>query len=151
MNDFVARELKKMARKGILQGSSQRSGSETQMSSGNPNIRRFREVFDDLRATAIQDIETDRIGASRFSSRIEILAGIEPLVSSIRDAGQQVPVLLRYAPDGSLHEFEPVYGQRRIAACRILGIPVRSWVQKMDDEAAAVAQFLENSARLDII
>ena len=63
-----------MTRKGILQGSSQRSGSETQMSSGNPNIRRFREVFDDLRATAIQDIETDRIGASRFSSRIEILA-----------------------------------------------------------------------------
>ena len=138
-----------MARKGILPASPQGKETDRSLSSGNPNIRRFQEVFDELRAAAIQNIETDKIGAAEFTGRDDLLNGIEPLVTSVREAGQQVPILLRPAPDGSVHEFEPVYGNRRIAACRILGIPVRAWIAKMSDDAAATAQRLENSERLD--
>jgi hypothetical protein len=94
-----------MARKGILPASPQGKETDRPLSSGNPNIRRFREAFDELHAAAIQNIETDKIGsgAAEFTSRDNLLNGIEPLVTSIREAGQQIPILLRPAPDGSDH------------------------------------------------
>ena len=57
--------------------------------------------------------------------------------------------MLRLAPSGSEHEFEPVYGRRRIAACRRLGVPVKAHVTELDDEALIIAQGLENSERLE--
>ena len=58
-------------------------------------------------------------------------------------------MLLRYAPEGSEHTFEPVYGRRRIAACRRIGIPVKAQIADVDDEGLIVAQGLENAERLD--
>jgi ParB family chromosome partitioning protein len=42
-----------------------------------------------------------------------------------------------------------VYGRRRIAACRALGLKVKAYVKEMDQREALVSQALENSARLE--
>ncbi|WOI58426.1 plasmid partitioning protein RepB [Palleronia sp. LCG004] len=140
-----------MARKGLLSAGMSRAlagEADGAPKSSSPNVRRFRETFDELRNQSIQEVETDRIGQSRFADRFDASADIAGLVSSIREAGQQIPVLLRATPEGE-HEFEPVYGRRRIAACRELGIPVRALVGQLDDEEAIVAQGLENNERLE--
>ncbi|MFW2589435.1 plasmid partitioning protein RepB [Sagittula sp. SSi028] len=74
--------------------------------------------------------------------------GFDALVESIREGGQQVPILLRRAPtDG---RFEVIYGRRRLAACRELGIKVKANVQDLDDDAALLAKGLENAARRNL-
>ncbi|MBT9384383.1 plasmid partitioning protein RepB [Pseudooceanicola sp. CBS1P-1] len=158
-----------MARKGILSRSLDRTLSgaghsekpeavqapspaperNVQPRSGNPTVKRFKETFEDLRKETVQEIDTARIGVGRFKDRFDPGAEIDGLVASIRESGQQIPVLLRAAPAGSGFDFEPVYGRRRIAACRRIGIPVRAHVSDVDDEAMIVAQGLENAERLE--
>ncbi len=142
-----------MARKGLLStGMSKALAGDAPQSahpkSSSPNVRRFRETFDDLRSQSIQEVETDRIGKSRYADRFDASADIAGLATSIREAGQQIPVLLRATPSGD-PEFEPIYGRRRIAACRELGIPVRALIGTLDDEEAIIAQGLENNERLE--
>lgn len=74
--------------------------------------------------------------------------GFDALMDSIRDGGQQVPILLRRAT--SEGRFEVIYGRRRLAACRELGIKVRANVQDLDDQAALLAKGLENAARRNL-
>lgn len=75
--------------------------------------------------------------------------GFEALKNSIRDGGQQVPILVRRskAADG---RFEAIYGRRRLKACRELGIKVRANVQDVDDATALLAKGLENAARRNL-
>ena len=157
-----------MARKGLLSTSLDRTLSNegpraetpapkppappernVQPRSGNPSVRRFKETFDDLRKETVQEIDTDRIGAGPFRDRFDPGSEIDSLVASIRESGQQIPVMLRAAPAGAEHEFDPVYGRRRIAACRRIGIPVRAYIGDFDDESLIVAQGLENAERLE--
>ncbi|MEV8468868.1 plasmid partitioning protein RepB [Fluviibacterium sp. DFM31] len=72
----------------------------------------------------------------------------EALKSSIRDGGQQVPILVRRAKSGD--RFEAIYGRRRLKACRELGIKVRANVQDVDDATALLAKGLENAARRNL-
>ncbi len=78
--------------------------------------------------------------------RIDPSDGLDELVSSIREHGQKVPVLVRRTQDGAL---EIVYGRRRLLACRQLGQKVRATVMEMTDEEALIAQGVENNARQD--
>ncbi|APZ50693.1 plasmid partitioning protein RepB [Salipiger abyssi] len=117
--------------------------------SGNPSVRRFKETFDDLRKETVHEVDTDRIGSGRFRDRFDAGAEIDGLVASIRESGQQIPVMLRRTGDGDSEEYEPVYGRRRIAACRRIGIPVKAYIGDFDDEALIVAQGLENAERLE--
>ena len=71
--------------------------------------------------------------------------GLESLTNSIRDQGQQVPILIRRAKAEG--RYEVIYGRRRLAACRDLGIKVRANVQDLDDATALIAKGLENAAR----
>lgn len=75
--------------------------------------------------------------------------GFEALVNSIRDGGQQVPILVRRSrtTDG---RYEAIYGRRRLKACRELGIRVRANVQDLDDATALLAKGLENAARRNL-
>lgn len=71
------------------------------------------------------------------------------LKDSLSIHGQQVPVLVR--PNAARPgRFEIIYGRRRLAALRGLGLPVRAMVRVMDDTALVVAQGQENSARQDL-
>ncbi|MEQ5870956.1 plasmid partitioning protein RepB [Sagittula sp. NFXS13] len=74
--------------------------------------------------------------------------GFDALVDSIRDGGQQVPILVRRT--GTEGRFEVIYGRRRLAACRELGVKVRANVQDLDDAAALLAKGLENAARRNL-
>lgn len=74
--------------------------------------------------------------------------GFEALKLSIRDGGQQVPILVRRAKTEG--RFEAIYGRRRLKACRDLGIKVRANVQDVDDATALLAKGLENAARRNL-
>lgn len=74
--------------------------------------------------------------------------GYETLKSSIKDGGQQVPILVRRA--GTEGRFEVIYGRRRLRACRELGLKVRANVQDLDDATALLAKGLENAARRNL-
>ena len=74
--------------------------------------------------------------------------GFETLKSSIKDGGQQVPILVRRA--GTEGRFEIIYGRRRLRACRELGLKVRTNVQDLDDATALLAKGLENAARRNL-
>jgi len=83
---------------------------------------------------------------SAVMDRIDPIDGLDELVSSIREHGQKVPVLVRRTQGGG---FEIVYGRRRLLACRQLGQKVRATVMEMTDEEALIAQGVENNARQD--
>jgi ParB family chromosome partitioning protein len=107
----------------------------------------------------IQDIDTNLILAWGPKDRLDIELtavnsaapneSIKDLATSIADAGQQVPVLLRPSKDRDGH-FEIIYGQRRILACRYLGIPVRALIRTLDDTDALMAKGLENAGRAEL-
>jgi ParB family chromosome partitioning protein len=71
---------------------------------------------------------------------------LSELKRSISEDGQQVPALLRPSKE-SAGRYEIIYGNRRLRACRELGIPLKALVENMDDRAALRAKGLENAAR----
>jgi ParB family chromosome partitioning protein len=91
---------------------------------------------------------TDRMEAFTTVNPDDDADGFDVLKDSIRDGGQQVPILVRRAP--SEGRFEVIYGRRRLQACRDLGIKVRANVQDLDDAAALLAKGLENAARRNL-
>ena len=104
----------------------------------------------DLKSRSIEDIDPDLIDAGGLHDRLERNeADHASLVASIRDYGQQVPVLVRPHPaDGG--RYEVVYGRRRVAALRELGLPVKAMIRDLDDRQAVLAQGQENAARRDL-
>lgn len=70
----------------------------------------------------------------------------EQLRETIRENGQQVPILVRPSKQ-SPGQFEVIYGRRRLRACRELGIRVKANIQELDDETALLAKGLENANR----
>ncbi len=74
---------------------------------------------------------------------------LEGLVSSIRESGQQVPVLVRPHPT-TAGRWQAAYGHRRIRASRLLGRPVRAIVRPLSDAELAIAQGKENLERRDL-
>ena len=68
------------------------------------------------------------------------------LLASIREHGQQVPVLVRPHPDQPDH-YQIIYGRRRVLALRDLGRPVLAITQPMDPAEAVLANGAENTLR----
>jgi len=85
--------------------------------------------------------------ADRFSE--QEAAPFEALKASIRDRGQEIPILVREHP-GVTGRYQSAYGHRRVRAARELGILVRAYIRVLSDEDLVVAQGLENSAREDL-
>lgn len=104
----------------------------------------------ELKSRALAEIDPDLIDPGGFADRIEDdPEGDGRLVASIRDYGQQVPVLVRPHPEAP-GRFQIVYGRRRLRALRALGRPVRAMVRELDDRELALAQGQENAARRDL-
>lgn len=103
----------------------------------------------------IQDIDTSLIMPWGPQDRLELTAvnaadeDVQDLADSIKNSGQQVPVLLRPAEhrDG---KFEVIYGRRRIIACQQLDVPVKALIRTLDDSEALIAKGLENASRQDL-
>jgi len=90
----------------------------------------------------------DRLDAFTAVNSDDDADGFEALKSSIKDDGQQVPILVRKA--GTEGRFEIIYGRRRLRACAELGLKVRANVQDLDDATALLAKGLENAARRNL-
>ena len=75
------------------------------------------------------------------------------LVESLRQSGQQVPVLVRPHPDAAKREagwHQAAYGHRRIRAAAKLGISVNAIVRPLSDGELVLAQGKENADRRDL-
>lgn len=112
------------------------------------SLKSMSDVLSQVSAQSAQDIDINDIAESEIADRFDVNEGLEDLIESIRTSGQQLPALLRFRR-GSGPRYEVVYGRRRIAACRVLGIKVKAYVKEMDHREALVSQALENSARLE--
>lgn len=71
------------------------------------------------------------------------------LVASIREQGQQVPILVRPHPDKPGH-YQMAFGHRRLRAIAELGLKVNAVVRDLTDEQLVVAQGQENNERQDL-
>ncbi|MCM2396033.1 plasmid partitioning protein RepB [Rhizobium sp. S95] len=74
---------------------------------------------------------------------------IDGLLASIREQGQQVPILVRPHPDNPAR-YQVAFGHRRLRAIAELGLTVRAVVRDLTDEQLVVAQGQENNEREDL-
>lgn len=104
----------------------------------------------DLKSRSVTDLHPDQIRAGGLRDRLDTSEGAdEALMASIREHGQQVPVLVRPHPSAPDH-YQIVYGRRRLAALRALDMPVKALIRDLDDKALVIAQGQENAARQDL-
>ncbi|TKW64927.1 MAG: plasmid partitioning protein RepB [Paracoccus denitrificans] len=143
-----------MARKDLLKGLMEAPAPLAE-NSAPPRYERgaigaVSKSISDLRNRAIIDVPAELIDDAGLRDRLDDdPEGLAELVNSIRDYGQQVPVLLRRSaqPDG---RYEVVYGRRRVAALKALNQPVKAMLRQLSDQELIVAQGQENSARKDL-
>src|SRR5260370_28550469 len=97
------------------------------------------------------EIDPSMIDPSPVVDRFDHAGGpsFEALKISIRQRGQEIPVLVRGHP-AQPGRYQSAYGHRRVRAARELGRPVRAILRALSDEELAIAQCVENSAREDL-
>ncbi len=96
------------------------------------------------------EIEPSRIVSSIIADRLaQGGESLQALVESIRESGQQVPVLLRPHPDGS-DRYQVAYGHRRVLAARELGRTVARGDPPVERCRTCGRAGPENSARTDL-
>lgn len=98
------------------------------------------------------EIDPDSILPSVIPDRFDSAydeAAVSDLVESMRERGQIVPGLVRPVPNRG-GSFQIVYGRRRLAAAKKLGIKFRALVRELTDEEAVVFQGEENTSREDL-
>lgn len=118
---------------------------------GAPAINSLRESMRSVSATGIRELDPAHIDQGGLKDRMELdPESIRKLAESIRDHGQQVPILVRPIR-GRMNRFSIVYGRRRLAAIRSLGpgFTVKAIIRSLEDEAAIIAQGQENNLRVD--
>jgi len=143
--DLLAKSLAQMGSKpsAAVEENDQKPGE------GAPrSLKSMSDVLSQVSAQAAQEVDVSEISDSEIADRFDVAEGLDDLIESIRTSGQQLPALLRYRR-GVGPRYEVVYGRRRIAACRALGIKVKAYIKEMDQREALVSQALENSARLE--
>lgn len=113
--------------------------------------RALRQALED--GERIIALDTDRIDASFISDRLTDEDRDDPdfavLVESIRESGQQVPILVRPAPQAP-GRYQVAYGHRRLKAARRLGIQVKVIVRTLTDDELVLAQGKENAERRNL-
>ncbi|MDB6454267.1 plasmid partitioning protein RepB [Falsirhodobacter sp. 20TX0035] len=113
-----------------------------------PSVSGLRDGLDRLATNAVREIDPDLIDQDGLQDRLAHTAhGIAELAASIRQHGQQVPILVRPSPTPG--RFRVVYGRRRLAAVRLAGGTVKAIVRTLGDKEAVLAQGQENNLRLD--
>lgn len=107
----------------------------------------------ELTMDEVRDVPLAAIGLSAFNTRKNLDAGTEDvsldeLADSIREAGLLEPPILR---DVGLGKYEVVAGQRRVLACRRIGLEtIRVIVRDLSDSEARAISLIENVHRADM-
>lgn len=98
-------------------------------------------------------VQPEHIDASFVEDRLELAdrddEDFSALVDSIREGGQQVPVLLRPHPTKE-GVYQTAYGHRRIRAAKRLGIAVKAVIRPLSDDELVLAQGKENAERRNL-
>lgn len=98
-------------------------------------------------------LDPDKIEGSFVTDRLTDGERDDPdflaLVDSIRESGQQVPILVRPLAAGE-DRYQVAYGHRRLNAARRLGQPVRAIVKALTDDELILAQGKENAERRNL-
>lgn len=74
---------------------------------------------------------------------------LDALELSMKESGQQVPILVRPHPTKD-NAYQAAYGHRRLRAALNLGIAIKAIVRNLTDEELVLAQGQENGARVDL-
>jgi ParB family chromosome partitioning protein len=116
------------------------------------DARRLRESL--ANGGRIVEVDPKLVDPSPYADRLSLGPedeGFAALKESMRDGGQQVPVLLRPHPDpAKAGRYQTAYGHRRIQAARELGVAVKAIVRPLGDAELATAQGRENAERRDL-
>jgi ParB family chromosome partitioning protein len=114
----------------------------------NDRLSRAEEIERRLaEGQAVIELDASTIDPSFVQDR---MAGdIDGLLASIREQGQQVPILVRPHPDQP-GRYQVAFGHRRLRAVSELGIPIKAIVRDLTDEQLVVAQGQENNEREDL-
>lgn len=108
-----------------------------------------KSTLKDLSSNAVREIPVDLIEEDGPKDRLSFPdADVASLAASIKEHGQQVPIMVRPLADKS-GRYKIVYGRRRLRALQSIGVPARALVRTLSDEEAILAQGQENSHRLD--
>lgn len=101
--------------------------------------------------SAVLDLPPDLVDPSFVSDRLARTGDAEfrRLVDSMRETGQQVPILVRPHPEAT-GRYQIAYGHRRRDAAAELGLSVRAIVRRLSDIELVIAQGKENGERRDL-
>ncbi len=116
------------------------------------SLQQLTEIRDQVESgSAIVELDTALIDGSFVSDRMADAtdASLDALVESIRESGQQVPILVRPHPDNK-DRYQIAFGHRRVRAASRLGVKVRAVVRDLTDQELVVAQGKENLDRRDL-
>lgn len=97
-------------------------------------------------------LEPDSIRPSPIKDRFDEAYEADALaetIESMRQRGQIVPGLVRPV-DGRREAWEIVFGRRRLAAAKELGVQFKAIIRELSDEDAVVLQGIENVEREDL-
>jgi ParB family transcriptional regulator, chromosome partitioning protein len=101
----------------------------------------------------VVDIDPAAVDASFVEDRIAYQpsqdAAFGELTESIREHGQQVPILVRAHPTAN-GRYQVAYGHRRLRAAAELKRPVKAFIRNMSDAELVIAQGKENLERQDL-
>jgi ParB family chromosome partitioning protein len=107
----------------------------------------------DTLASGIKVVELDpaTIEISFIRDRIPVDRDpeLDALELSMRESGQQVPILVRPHPTKD-NVYQAAYGHRRLRAAANIGISIKAIVRSLTDEELVLAQGQENGARVDL-
>ena len=120
-----------------------------EMTEGARSAARLQEQL--ASGSMVVDLDPSHVDSSSVSDRISISVdpGFDALVESIRENGQQVPILVRPQPSAP-GRFQVAYGRRRLRAAAFLKRNVRAIVQTLTDNELVIAQGKENLDRQDL-
>ena len=100
------------------------------------------------RGLQLAELDPAQIIDSEYADRLPYgEAELADLIESIRQNGQQIPILVQ-REEGERYRI--IYGRRRLAALRKLGLKVRALITRMDDDQRIIAQGVENTVRQEL-
>ncbi|MFC0217776.1 ParB family chromosome partitioning protein [Pseudochelatococcus lubricantis] len=122
-----------------------------QLTEGARNAARLQEQIEE--GTVVVNLDPALVDSGMVADRLqpEVDPSFDELVASIRDSGQQVPILVRPRDqDQTPRRYQVAYGHRRLRAAQQLGISVKAIVRPLTDAEMVVAQGKENLERRDL-
>ncbi len=99
------------------------------------------------------ELDPAKVSSSFVADRLSEAEEHDPdflaLVESVRESGQQVPILVRPLAEES-GRFQVAYGHRRLKVATRLGLPVKAIVRPLSDDELVLAQGKENAERRNL-